>query len=320
MTITQIQCFCALIKYGGFSRAADALFMSQSSVSKHIAALEKECGFALLTKKRANHQIGLTMEGQLMLRDCNKIMNDYEQLMHLLGEMRKKPVLSSMSFSLTGIPEMALYGIIAAVNEFEAIYPGSTVHLLEADAFSSRLALLNEETDIAFIADIGLDHMQFAWQNYCEERLAVCVSADNPLAEKDKIYMKDLADQILISVPKNTNLFDFCLGTCQNIGKFEPEFEFLTSRVSIALDYIRVHPDMAFLTSQRSLNPILRDDAAGSYKVLPIVNSPVFHYAFVWRKGKILSEKVRQFLKCVSESQAQKYIDAYWGEGERYYD
>lgn len=320
MTITQIQCFCALIKYGSFSRAADALFMSQSSVSKHIAALEKECGFPLLTKKRANHQIVLTMEGQLLLRDCNKIMTDYEQLMHLLNEMRKKPVLSSMSFSLTGIPEMAFYGVIAAVNEFESIYPGSAVHLLESDAFSSRLALLNEETDIAFIADIGLDHMQFAWQNYCEEKLAVCVSSDNPLAKEDKIFMKDLADQVLISVPKNTNLFDFCLGTCQNIGKFEPEFEFLTSRSSIALDYLRVHPHMAFLTSERSLKAIHKYDTNTSYKVLPIINSPIFHYAFVWRKGKILSEKVKQFLKLVSESQAQKYIDAYWKDGEKYYE
>ena len=190
MTILQLQCFCAIVKYGSYSRAADALFMSQSSVSKHMAALEEECGFPLIIKKKTNNQIVLSMEGQLMLRDCNKVLVNFEQLQHLMKEMRKKPLLSTMSFSLMGIPEMAYYGVIASINEFNSIYAGTSIHIVEADEFFARLAILNEETDVAFISDIGLDHTQFSWQDYCEERLAVAVSVDNPLAGKEKIYMK----------------------------------------------------------------------------------------------------------------------------------
>lgn len=202
MNITQIQCFCAIVKYGSFSRAAEKLFMSQSAVSKHMAALEKECGFPLIIRKRRSGQVDLSLEGQLMLRDCNKLLRDYENLLHLRNEMCKKPLVASMSFSLMGIPEMAHYGIVSSVNSFSSTHPNTLIHIVEADEFFIQLALLNKESDLAFISDIGLDPQQFNWQNYCTEKLSAVVSRRSPLAKKEKINMRDLGHYPLIAGPK----------------------------------------------------------------------------------------------------------------------
>lgn len=310
MNITQIQCFCAIVKYGSFSRAAEKLFMSQSAVSKHMAALEKECGFPLIIRKRRSGQVDLSLEGQLMLRDCNKLLRDYENLLHLRNEMCKKPLVASMSFSLMGIPEMAHYGIVSSVNSFSSTHPNTLIHIVEADEFFIQLALLNKESDLAFISDIGLDPQQFNWQNYCTEKLSAVVSRRSPLAKKEKINMRDLDHYPLIAGPKKTNLFDFCLSVCQSVG-VEPKFVFLTSRLSIALDYLKEHSDTVFLTAANTVFSLNNNENNTEYKTLNIINSPTFHYVFAWRRGQILDEKIRQYLQSVAEPASETFLKEY---------
>lgn len=307
MNIIQIQCFCAVAKYRSFSQAADALFMSQSAVSKHMAAFEKDCGFPLIVRK--GRQIDLSMEGQLMLRDCNKLLAVYDQLLHLQNEMRKKPYISHATFSFIGNPDMALYGIISSINKFSEHDPEPSIHLREADEVFARLSLIDGETDLAFTSDIGLDSLQYSWQNYCTETLSAAISCKSPLACKNEIYLEDLKKFALITDPPNTNLFDFCLKACQNVG-FEPQFVFLTSRLSIALDYMAEHPNAVYLSTTHSFERLRRDKAIrDSYKVVDIKNSPSFHYVIAWKKGKILHDKIKQYLRLVAEPAFDKFME-----------
>ena len=308
INIVQIQCFCAVVKYGSISQAAEALFMSQSAVSKHMAALEKECGFPLIVRKRRAGQVDLSLEGQLMLRDCNKILNNYDDLIHLCNEMRKKPLVSEMTFSLIGIPEMAHYGIVSSVNRFCSGNSNFAIHLIEGDEFYGRLALINNEADIAFTSDIRLDRLQYNWQNYCTETLSIVVSQHSHLAKMDKIYMSQLKDLPLIAGPKKTNLFEFCLNACQGAG-FEPRFVFLSSRLSIALDYIAKHPEVVFISATQMLEPICNTPACDNCKVLHIENSPTFNYAIVWKKGKILNDTIKQYLRFVAPPASEIFIN-----------
>ena len=47
MTIAQVKDFLAILEFGGFSAAADEMYISQSSLSKQIKALEAEIGLEL---------------------------------------------------------------------------------------------------------------------------------------------------------------------------------------------------------------------------------------------------------------------------------
>lgn len=307
MNIPQIQCFCAVAKYRSFSLAADALFMSQSAVSKHMAAFEKDCGFPLIVRRGRN--IELSIEGQLMLRDCNKLLAGYEQLLHLQNEMRKKPYISHATFSLIGNPDMALYGVISSINKFSENDLEPSIHLREADEVFARLSLLDGETDLAFTSDIGLDSMQYSWQNYCTETLSAAVSRKSPLADKDKIYLEELKKFALIVDPPNTNLFDFCLKACQKVG-FEPRFVFLSSRLSCALDYMAEHPDVVYVSTTHSFERLRRDQAIRSaYQVVDIKNSPSFHYVMAWKKNKILNDKIKQYLRLVAEPASDEFME-----------
>src|SRR3954465_4087526 len=62
--LKQLRAFCAIAKLGTLSRAADALFLSQPSVSLQLSALEKELGARLIERRR--RRVALTREGQAL--------------------------------------------------------------------------------------------------------------------------------------------------------------------------------------------------------------------------------------------------------------
>ena len=50
MDFKQIEAFVNVVKYKGFSKAADATFLTQPTISAHIANLESELGTILLKR------------------------------------------------------------------------------------------------------------------------------------------------------------------------------------------------------------------------------------------------------------------------------
>lgn len=52
MDLQQLRCFAMVCKYQSFTKAADKMFISQSSISKNITALEKELGVSLLNRNK----------------------------------------------------------------------------------------------------------------------------------------------------------------------------------------------------------------------------------------------------------------------------
>ena len=53
----EIEVFLAIYKHKSFSKAAEKMFMSQSSISERLKSLEKKLGFALLQRSRGNREI-----------------------------------------------------------------------------------------------------------------------------------------------------------------------------------------------------------------------------------------------------------------------
>lgn len=72
--------FVVFSKYLNVSKAADALFISQSNLSKHIKQLETELGFELVAKS-GNH-INLTNEGAHFLTGIQAILSDFDTLVN----------------------------------------------------------------------------------------------------------------------------------------------------------------------------------------------------------------------------------------------
>ena len=80
LKIDYLVCFQAVAKYKSFTKAADALFISQSSLSKKIQSLEELLSGELFLRK-SNTSVLLSPFGEYMSNYINNILEDYDLLL-----------------------------------------------------------------------------------------------------------------------------------------------------------------------------------------------------------------------------------------------
>ena len=78
MTIKQIKEFIVLCEYRSFSKASAVLFLTPSSLSRHITALEESLGTVLVV--RNNREFCLTETGSLLFEKGSELVNQYDSI------------------------------------------------------------------------------------------------------------------------------------------------------------------------------------------------------------------------------------------------
>ncbi len=79
----KIQAFLAVVQYGNITAAANAVFTTQSHMSKQIRLLEEELGTQLLIRSKGHSEVSLTPHGKEFLQVARKwegIMKDFDQV------------------------------------------------------------------------------------------------------------------------------------------------------------------------------------------------------------------------------------------------
>ena len=84
MEIRTLRAFVEVIRQGGFSAAAHAVFSTQSTVSKAVKQLEDELGTPLIDRTR----ITPTPAGEIVLRRASAILAERDDLLRELDELR----------------------------------------------------------------------------------------------------------------------------------------------------------------------------------------------------------------------------------------
>ncbi len=104
MEISQLEVFLAVAREGGFSRAAEKLFRTQSAVSQAIRKLESEIGEPLFDRS--------TRDG--IMTDAGRVLQEYaERLLNLRENARE---------ALTELRELQKGRLVVGANEFTALY------------------------------------------------------------------------------------------------------------------------------------------------------------------------------------------------------
>jgi len=77
MELEQLRIFVAVAECGSFSRGARRLYISHSTTSRAVSALEEELGVRLL--ERGNRVLGLTAAGETLLQEARTLLERSEQ-------------------------------------------------------------------------------------------------------------------------------------------------------------------------------------------------------------------------------------------------
>ena len=101
----QVQYFLSIVEKGSFSSAADYHYVSQSTLSKKIIALEEELGITLFDRSKRN--VKLSEAGESFLVHARKLNETYKSMIDDLKEFK----FEGESLTIGTIPVVTEYGI-----------------------------------------------------------------------------------------------------------------------------------------------------------------------------------------------------------------
>lgn len=119
MNLHQLRVFCTVVEEGSFRRAAEKLFLSQPSVSQHIAALEKTYSVHLFLRK--GRTISLTSEGRALYILASDLLRRADEIPERFRDMQ---TLSSGRLEMGVSPFAGAYILPGALSAFRQDFPG----------------------------------------------------------------------------------------------------------------------------------------------------------------------------------------------------
>lgn len=184
--------FVAVAEHLSFTRAAEALFVTQPSLSRQIKQLESRLGTELFT--RASSEIRLTAAGEVLLTAARRHLADWQLTSRLVrtAAAAEGRVLR-IGFVATGGGSLAR----RARSLFTERHPDATIEPKRFDWGGEAQALRDGLADIAFVwlpADLSGLHAEIV----ATEQRWVAMNAGHPLAAKEKLVIHDIRDAPLL--------------------------------------------------------------------------------------------------------------------------
>ena len=193
MADRRLQVFHAVAKHLSFTKAAEALFMTQPAVTFQIRQLEEHFDTRLFD--RAHGRIALTAAGQVALEYAEKILGMSAELDTRLKEMSGQVAGPLLIGASTTIAEFMLPQVL---GEFKSRYPGVVPRLFVANSEAVQARIAERTLDLGFIE--GESHLPSLVTDTCsEDELQVVCAPSHPLAKAGAVAPKALTEHAYIS-------------------------------------------------------------------------------------------------------------------------
>ena len=186
MELRQLKYFVRTAQTLNFSEAARSLYVSQSTLSQQIKALEDELGTVLF--QRDSHSASLTQSGSLLLplaiqtiqdsEACKAQVNDLKEM--LTGELN-----IGVTYSFSHI-------LTETVKNFVKEYPGVKLNIFYRNMAELMEALRHREVDLVLAFKPGQPYNEIESSNLFCDRLSVIMRKDHALARRKSISLEEL--------------------------------------------------------------------------------------------------------------------------------
>lgn len=296
VTLRQLQIFEALGRLKNFSRVAEELFLTQSTVSTQIKKLSELVDTPLV--EIVGKKTYLTQAGEILYHACKDVINCLDN-----AEM----AFSNLKGIKTGILKVSVistakYFAPEVLGKFWQRYPEIEVSLNVNNKENILSRIVNNEDDVYILGhnppkEFDVDAIAFA-----SNPIYVMASKDHPLVhQKKRISLKQLAEQPLIFREPGSGIRDV-VETLFKSQSLRPNV-----RMTLSNNEAIKHALIGQLgISVLSLHTILLEGEHGPIALLNVEGFPVQRYWHVaHRKGKELSVVAKTFIEFLHEEGEQ---------------
>lgn len=177
------------------TEVANALFTSQSGVSKHIKDLEDELGVELFVRK-GKRLLGLTEPGQELVGIVERILLDTQNIKKLGAQFSNR---DKGQLSVATTHTQARYALPKVVTEFKKQFPKVNLVLHEASPTEIASMLLDGQADIGIATEALQDVPELATFPYYSWHHGVVVPIGHELERTPGLTLEQIAEYPIIT-------------------------------------------------------------------------------------------------------------------------
>ena len=195
----EMQYIYQVYQSGSFSKAAQALYLTQPALSIAVQKVEAEIGMPLFIRDKK--PLMLTDAGQIYIQKVKEIMHLEAELARELNDLSN---LNTGSLTLGGTHYLNSYILAPVLTEFQKQWPGIQLHLVEAGSYELMDMLRENRIDLTFNC-IPTPNDRFRRTPVFKDNVLIAVPADYAVNE-------ELADYALSSqdILQHRNLREDC--------------------------------------------------------------------------------------------------------------
>ncbi|WP_434707543.1 transcriptional regulator CynR [Pseudomonas sp. R1-1] len=188
MLLRHLRYLLAIADHGGFTRAAEALHVSQPTLSQQIRQLEETLGVTLFD--RTSRTVRPTDAGAAYIECARRVLVELEAGKRALHDVKD---LSRGTLRLAMTPTFMAYLVGPLVRDFAARYPGIHLQIFELSMDDIEAGLADDSLDIA-IAFTPVRSPDIECIPAFTETLAIMVGREHPLyASNLRLLAEDIA-------------------------------------------------------------------------------------------------------------------------------
>jgi LysR family transcriptional regulator, cyn operon transcriptional activator len=232
MLARQVRYFLAVAEHQSFTRAAEALHVSQPALSQQVRLMEESLGVQLFD--RSGRTTRLTDSGEVYLQYVRRASQEFREAKRAIHDVTD---LSRGTLRVAVTPTFTTYLVGPLIEAFHSRYPNISLNVREISQEQMEDLLLSDEIDIgiAFSATVAPD---FDLDPLLVETLALVVSADHPLARETSIGLETLSAESLVLLSAEFATRDQIDRFCRQ-HSIQPHVRIEANSISAVIEIIR---------------------------------------------------------------------------------
>lgn len=214
MELRQLSHFLAVAEERHFTRAAERVHLTQSSLSSSIRTLESELGSDLFV--RSTRQVELTEAGRALLAPARRVVAAAEDARDAVAAVRGVVRGHLAIGAIQTLGQVNLPGLVA---RFHRTHPAVTLRLHHVGAPELVRRTADGEIDLAIVdPPLGPQADRVRATTIATESLQLAVAADSPLAHRSRVRLSDLTDHEFIEYRPDSALRASIDRACHAVG------------------------------------------------------------------------------------------------------
>jgi len=291
MDIGQLEAFLQVAGQRSFSRAAEALRLTQPSVTARIQSLERDLGEPLF--ERNGRGVSLTEAGSAFMPHAQRVLKALQDGRDAIQSLQQ---LELGTLRLAAAPTIGTYVLPGLLKEFRERYPGIEVSV--RTEYSDQIVQMVLADDVQVGLERAISHADCVTVPLYEDEVVLVASQQHPFAARGTASVEDLSGQALIMFNRGSSYYTLVDNALRQAGApVSPAMEL--DNMEAAKKMVQEGLGIAMLPKVA----VERELQQGELRQIRVrgMTMPRRQIALIYRRGRALSRSAQAFVRLLEE-------------------